>query len=227
MKQLEKAEAGGNERLKAYFEQLLRMQQQEGGQFPADFDEVWPMAYAERKHAVQALAQRGSLFVQGIDYQISLQNAEKTSWGAGRPLEKYHLTVRALEWFVARRVPAVFDIYRAVFWAAAGGGLPAAAHAELEKYAGPCLLHGGERHYPLAAAAPLAGVGARSGRLRGVPALMAYGRRWITAGAYSRLEAEARRDGLRPAPAPAGKIGAGKQEQAKTKKVLWEQYMPR
>lgn len=32
-----------------------------------------------------------------------------------RPTEKYFLTVPAMEWFVARRVPAVFAVYREVF----------------------------------------------------------------------------------------------------------------
>lgn len=36
-----------------------------------------------------------------------------------RPVDKYYLTVPAMEWFVARRVPAVFAVYREVFHQAA------------------------------------------------------------------------------------------------------------
>lgn len=53
---------------------------------------------------------------QGADNQFLRKNAEnsKTSWG-GQNRIKYHLSVSCLEFFIARKIRAVFEVYRQVF----------------------------------------------------------------------------------------------------------------
>lgn len=52
-------------------------------------------------------------FIQDVDYQVLAQNGKNPQ--GGRPTNEYHLTVSCLEFFIARKVRDVFEVYRQVF----------------------------------------------------------------------------------------------------------------
>ena len=131
--------------IKAYFIQVLNLSRSKE-EFPVNLDEVWALAYKEKGKAVRAL-RTNELFVEGIDYQVFSKNAEnsevlfhsknksneeasdnaKTDQDGknlgGRPQNTYMLSVPCLEFFIARRVRPVFEVYRQVFHKVAGGGI--------------------------------------------------------------------------------------------------------
>lgn len=131
--------------IKAYFIQVLNLSRSKE-EFPVNLDEVWPLVFKFRADAVRALA-KNELFVKGIDYQVFSKNAEnsevlfrsknktdettsdnvKTDKNGknlgGRPQNTYMLSVPCLEFFIARKVRPVFEVYRQVFHKVAGGGI--------------------------------------------------------------------------------------------------------
>lgn len=134
--------------IKAYFIQVLNLSRSKE-EFPVNLDEVWPLVFKFRSDAVRALT-RSNLFVKDIDYQVLSTNAQKSgvfSQNAqksgvfaqngkksddmqtdgksvmGRPQNTYMLSVPCLEFFIARRVRPVFEVYRQVFHKVAGGGI--------------------------------------------------------------------------------------------------------
>lgn len=125
--------------IKAYFIQVLNLSRSKE-EFPVNLDEVWALAYKEKGKAVRAL-RTNELFVEGIDYQVFTPNGQKedgvfaqngkksddTQNGGknvgGRPQNTYMLSVPCLEFFIARRVRPVFEVYRQVFHKVAGGGI--------------------------------------------------------------------------------------------------------
>ena len=131
--------------IKAYFIQVLNLSRSKE-EFPVDLDEVWPLVFKFRADAVRALA-KNNLFVKDIDYQVFSKNAEnsevlfhsknkpneaasnnaKTDKDGrnlgGRPQNTYMFSVSCLEFFIARKVRPVFEVYRQVFHKVAGGGI--------------------------------------------------------------------------------------------------------
>lgn len=134
--------------IKAYFIQVLNLSRSKE-EFPVNLDEVWPLVFKFRSDAVRALS-KNNLFVKDIDYQVLStnaqksgvfsQNAQKSGVSAkngkksgntqdegksvmGRPQNTYMLSVPCLEFFIARRVRPVFEVYRQVFHKVAGGGI--------------------------------------------------------------------------------------------------------
>ncbi len=124
--------------IKAYFIQVLNLSRSKE-EFPVNLDEVWPLAFKFRSDAVRALS-KSNLFVKDIDYQVLSTNAQKSEVFAkngkkyggaqddgksvmGRPQNTYMLSVPCLEFFIARRVRPVFEVYRQVFHKVAGGGI--------------------------------------------------------------------------------------------------------
>lgn len=97
-----------NSEIKDYFNAVLKLAKA-SEEFPVNLDEVWPLVYGRKEEAVRALTS-DIQFMQGVDYQIFRQNAEK-----GRPVDLYFLSVSCLEFFIARKVRAVFEVYRQVF----------------------------------------------------------------------------------------------------------------
>ena len=95
-----------NKELKTYFEKIFELQKS-GEDFPVDLDEVWPIVYARRDNAVRELKDK---FLQDIDYQVFHQNVENPL--GGRPTKKYRLSVACLEYFIARKIRPVFEVYR-------------------------------------------------------------------------------------------------------------------
>ena len=125
--------------IKAYFIQVLNLSRSKE-EFPVNLDEVWALAYKEKGKAVRAL-RTNELFVEGIDYQVFTPNGQKTDEVfaqngkksddsqddgrnvGGRPQNTYMLSVPCLEFFIARRVRPVFEVYRQVFHKVASGGI--------------------------------------------------------------------------------------------------------
>lgn len=131
--------------IKAYFIQVLNLSRSKE-EFPVNLDEVWPLVFKFRSDAVRALA-KSNLFVKDIDYQVLSTNAQnsevlfhsknkpneaasdnaKTDKDGrnlgGRPQNTYMLSVPCLEFFIARKVRPVFEVYRQVFHKVAGGGI--------------------------------------------------------------------------------------------------------
>lgn len=116
--------------IKAYFEEVLRLSK-DSKEFPVNLDDVWPLVYSAKEKAVRAL-KSNDLFLQGIDYQVLATNGENSGVLAqnggkvpnGRPTETYMLSVPCLEFFIARKVRPVFEVYRQVFHKVANGELP-------------------------------------------------------------------------------------------------------
>lgn len=83
------------------------------------------------------------MFLQNVDYQVLAQNGENSEVLAqnggkvrnGRPTEIYMLSVPCLEFFIARKVRPVFEVYRQVFHKVASGEL---MQPEPPAYSKPC-----------------------------------------------------------------------------------------
>ena len=122
MKQLTKESS--QEELRAYFALVLDYAKTQD-EFPVDLDDVWPIAYDRKDNAVKAI-KKSEWFVEGEDYVTektrevfpkieenlpSEKLIEEKDLG-GRPEEKYYLTTSTFEFFIARRVRPVFNVYR-------------------------------------------------------------------------------------------------------------------
>ena len=112
--------------LKAYFEKVLELYKS-NEQFPIDLDDVWMLVYKRRDHAVRELREN---FVDGEDYYRLPKNGEsavRTSNGklSGSKPDVYRLSVSCLEYFIAKKVRPVFDVYRSVFNKVATGEVQA------------------------------------------------------------------------------------------------------
>lgn len=98
-----------NDEIRKYFIAVLNLSKS-NEPYPVNLDMVWMLCYSEKGKATRALKEN---FIEGIDYQCLAQNG-KTATGGYRTIE-YHLSVSCLEYFIARKVRPVFDVYREVF----------------------------------------------------------------------------------------------------------------
>ena len=96
----------GKEDVKKYFTSVLELSKT-SEEFPVNLDEVWMLVYGRKDYAVDALKKD---FIEGIDFTST---SAKTEVGSLR--YDYHLSVPCLEFFIARKVRSVFDVYRQVF----------------------------------------------------------------------------------------------------------------
>lgn len=118
-----------DQEIKAYFEEVLRMSR-DSEEFPVNLDDVWPLVFGRKQEAVRAL-KNDRLFVENIDYQVLRKNAQNSevlrkdaeNYQGGRPTEIYMLSLPCLEFFIARKVRPVFEVYRQVFHKVASGEL--------------------------------------------------------------------------------------------------------
>ena len=101
----------GNEQIRQYFTQVCKLHDG-GSEFPVDLDTVWPLVYSEKGKAVRALID-DEMFQEGIDYQVFAQNGKNSK--GGRPTNKYMISIACMEYFIARKERAVFEVYRTVF----------------------------------------------------------------------------------------------------------------
>lgn len=114
--------------IKAYFEGIAKLMQS-NEPFPVNLEDVWQLVYVDKGKAVRAL-RKNELFIQGVDYQVFTQNGKNPGAFAqkvkntnddsscnkgGRPESTYMLSVSCLEFFIARKVRPVFEVYRKVF----------------------------------------------------------------------------------------------------------------
>ena len=99
--------------IKMYFNGILELSKS-NEKFPVNLDDVWMLVYSERSKAVRALKDN---FIENIDYQPHAQNGNRSSDGKftfGKQTD-YFLSLSCLEFFIARKVRAVFEVYRQVF----------------------------------------------------------------------------------------------------------------
>ena len=101
--------SSSTEEIKRYFKAILELSKSNLS-YPVNLDSCWMLCYSEKGKATRALKEN---FIEGIDYQCLAQNG-KTATGGYRTIE-YHLSVSCLEYFIARKVRPVFDVYREVF----------------------------------------------------------------------------------------------------------------
>lgn len=107
-----------SDQLKSYFTAIFQLNQA-GEEFPIDLDDVWPLVYPRKDHAVRALMAN---FMQDVDYKVFPQKAENLN--GGRPANIYKITIACMEFFIARKVRPVFEVYRQVFHKAVSEALP-------------------------------------------------------------------------------------------------------
>ena len=108
MKQLSKTSS--SEEIKMYFNAILKLAKA-SEEFPVNFDEVWMLVYNRRDYAVDALKKD---CIEGVDYVCT---SVKTEVGSNK--FDSELTVACMEFFIARKVRDVFEVYRKVFHKAA------------------------------------------------------------------------------------------------------------
>lgn len=101
--------SSSTEEIKRYFKAILELSKLDVP-YPVNLDYVWMLAYSRKDKAVTALKEN---FIKSIDYQVFHQKGENPK--GGRPTIEYHLSVSCLEYFIARKVRPVFDVYREVF----------------------------------------------------------------------------------------------------------------
>lgn len=107
------AQSSSNE-IKGYFNSVLTLTKS-GEKFPVDLDDVWPLCYNQKISAIRFLTDSGQ-FYEGEDYILLCQNAKQTEVGSGgHNRQVYMLSVPCMEYLIARKVRAVFEVYRRVF----------------------------------------------------------------------------------------------------------------
>lgn len=132
--QLTKQSTG--QEIKAYFEEVLKLSK-DSEEFPVNLDEVWPLVFGRKQETVRAL-KNDKLFVENIDFQPLRKDAQRSDNGQFNGCDKvtYMLSVPCLEFFIARKVRSVFEVYRQVFHKVANGEIVHPAPV----YSKPCDL---------------------------------------------------------------------------------------
>lgn len=107
--------------IKAYFCAVLNLSESDE-EFPVNLDDVWPLVFGRKQEAVRAL-KNDKYFFEGIDYQPLRKDAQRSDNGKFNGSDKvtYMLSVPCLEFFIARKVRPVFEVYRQVFHKVAEG----------------------------------------------------------------------------------------------------------
>ena len=118
------SKSSSNEDLKRYFTAVLELSKADN-KFPINLDDVWQLVYSERSKSVRALRND---FFEGEDFVSSslsplAQNGKRTEKGQFNGANKidYFLSLSCLEYFIARKVRPVFEVYRQVFHKVAQG----------------------------------------------------------------------------------------------------------
>ena len=101
--------SSSTEEIKRYFKAILELSKLDIP-YPVNLDSCWMLCYSAKEKAVRALKEN---FIESVDYQFLAQNVENSK--CGRPSIEYYLSVSCLEYFIARKVCPVFDVYREVF----------------------------------------------------------------------------------------------------------------
>lgn len=101
--------------IKMYFEKVLELSKT-NDEFPVNLDDVWMLVYSEKGKATRELKRN---YIENEDYITFAQNGNGGKFAS----IEYRLSVSCLEYFIARKVRDVFDVYRKVFHKAAKGEL--------------------------------------------------------------------------------------------------------
>lgn len=109
MKELILSKESTENELRTYFRSVLQLSKSDN-EFPINLNEVWMLVYPRKDHAVRDLTEN---FIQDVDYQVFLKNGENPL--GGRPTNEYYLSVSCMEFFIARKIRPVFEVYRQVF----------------------------------------------------------------------------------------------------------------
>ena len=98
--------------IERYFRGVLALDQQDKV-FSVNLDDVWQLVYSERGKAVRALRAN---FIENVDFLPIAKDGKRSEDGrfSGGGYD-YYLTSACLEYFVARKVRPVFEVYRRVF----------------------------------------------------------------------------------------------------------------
>ena len=98
--------------IERYFRGVLALDQQDKV-FSVNLDDVWQLCYAEKGKVVRALKAN---FIENVDFLPLAQNGKRSKDGRfnGGGYD-YYLTSACLEYFIARKVRPVFEVYRRVF----------------------------------------------------------------------------------------------------------------
>jgi len=104
------SKSSSNEDLKRYFTGVLELSKSDN-KFPINLDEVWPLVYNSRSDAMKALRKN---FFENEDYVTVGQNPHGREKGQFAKTD-YFLSLSCLEYFIARKVRPVFEVYRKVF----------------------------------------------------------------------------------------------------------------
>lgn len=100
--------------IRSYFQYILTLSKS-GEAYPVNLEDVFYLVYNKKSDAVESL-KKDEVFLQDVDYQVLRQNPQNLF--GGRPKDVYKLSVPCLEFFIARKVRPVFEVYRQVFHAA-------------------------------------------------------------------------------------------------------------
>lgn len=151
--------ARNRDQIRSYFEQVLNLRNS-GEAFPVDLDEVWPLVYGHKKKAVEILKTE---FYEDIDYVVKVSDNQRspqkgTGIGGDIKSKSYHLTSSCLEYFIARRVPEVFEVYRKVFHLSIDACTPIAGVFP--------VLYQGKVYYPYTPLLKAVGYSTRSGSVQ-------------------------------------------------------------
>lgn len=134
---LQLTKSSTDQEIKAYFEEVLRLTR-DSEDFPVNLDDVWPLVFGRKQEAVRAL-KNDKLFVENIDFQPLRKDAQRSDNGQFNGCDKvtYMLSVPCLEFFIARKVRPVFEVYRQVFHKVASGEI---VYPASPIYSKPCDL---------------------------------------------------------------------------------------
>lgn len=116
MKDLSLNKESNENEIKRYFKAILKLSQSEN-EFPINIDEVWMLVYNRRDYATDALKKD---FIENVDYKCTSVKTE-----VGSVKLEYNISVSCMEFFIARKVRPVFEVYRQVFHRAASALPPA------------------------------------------------------------------------------------------------------
>jgi len=128
------SKASTNNEIKAYFERVLQLYQS-NEKFPINLDDVWMLVYSQRSKAIQALKRN---FIEQEDYTSFSQSVEREIGGSIKII--YNLTTSCFEYFIARKVRTVFNVYREVFKKVATGEVKLATAPSVQHTSAEMLL---------------------------------------------------------------------------------------
>lgn len=98
--------------IKRYFMAVLELSKSKE-EFPVNLDAVWALAYTTKRNAFVELKKS---FIEGVDFYLMQKNKVVNTNNLANGV-KYdcYLSLPCMEFFIARKVRPVFDVYREVF----------------------------------------------------------------------------------------------------------------